>query len=72
MLNPGQKEQIRKLVSSPYWELLKQIAESLHHEIQKRNKIKDTEWETLKELLINEGKCQGIKEFLQFIFNLTQ
>ena len=65
MIDVNQKKQIKYLVSSPQWSAVDQLAVSLCGKISGESPVRDTEWETLKTTLGNEGMVRGIQFFLQ-------
>jgi len=63
-LTKTEKEQIKYLVRSPQWQAVERAAELYIEKIRNSSKIKNTQWETIKSLLKDEGKVEGIKDFL--------
>ena len=64
MTNP-EKTQLRQILQDPRWVTAENMAKELCSMIALESKVKDTEWETLKTTLIDEGKVQGIRKFIQ-------
>lgn len=71
-LTQGEKIQIRQLLQSPQWKTAELVANQISDEIAYNPKTRDNEWETLKSVLIEEGKIQGIKQFIQELYKLAQ
>lgn len=72
MISQTERSQIRQLLSSPQWQTLEHIANDLMAKIREDTPIRDTEWDTIKALLAQEGKVQGIKELIQELYKLAQ
>lgn len=72
MISTVEKSQIRQLLSSPQWQTLERVANDLMAKIREDTPIRDTEWDTIKALLAQEGKVQGIKELIQELYKLAQ
>ena len=67
-----EKQQIFSLLQSAQWPAIEQFSESLCEEIKNGAFIGDTEWETVKSFLLQEGQVQGIKRFLAELYNQTK
>lgn len=72
MITNPEKSQIKSLLQSPAWGAVEQIANQLIAKIAAEPKIKDTEWDTLKATLIDEGQITGIKRIIQELYNTLQ
>ena len=68
MITSQEKSQIKALIYSPQWKTIERVAELLVAKIQEENPVRDSEYETLKTLLMQEGQKQGIKRLLQELF----
>lgn len=69
MLTEAEKSQIRQILGSPQWQMIVRFVELLKIKVKEQPVIGDTEWDTIKNLLINEGRVQGLSEFVQEFFN---
>ena len=69
MLTDQEKQQILHLLQHPAWRIIEQFSQYLCNEIKDISPIRDTEWETVKELLLREGQVQGIKRFINELYN---
>ena len=72
MISQTEKSQIRQILSSPQWQTVELLANTLMAKIREDTPIRDTEWDTLKAVLAQEGKVQGIKEFIQELYKQAQ
>ena len=71
-LSEIEKSQIKHIVESPQWETVKRLADLFIQRIQSKSVIRDTQWETIKDTITKEAKVQGIREFIQELFNQTK
>ena len=72
MITQLQKGQVRQILQDPRWQVTEQIANELCDKISYESKVRDTEWETLKCTLVDEGQVQGIKRFIKELYNQAQ
>lgn len=72
MISARDKSQLKRLFQSPEWRLVEQIASDLVAKWRSDSVVKDSEWDTLKTALINEGQTRGVKSLLQEILNQAQ
>lgn len=68
-LNDQQKSSLKSLLQSPQWKIVEAIEDEYLKMITMDSSIRETTDETLKETYIKEGKVQGIKAFVQELFN---
>lgn len=59
--------QLRGIVQSPQWQTVIAFSEKLCVSIKTEPLTYDTEWESTRDTLINEGQVRGIKNLLQSI-----
>lgn len=72
MLSKHEKQQLKYLVSDPKWKVVERLADLLIEKIRENSPVRDSEWETLRTTLEQEGKIRGIKEFIQEIYREVQ
>jgi hypothetical protein len=72
MITAREQNQLKRLFQSPEWRLVEQIATDLVAKWRSDNVVKDSEWETLKTALLNEGQARGVKLLLQEILEQAQ
>ena len=65
MISEQDKSAIRMLLQSPGWKSALQVAEGLASKWQSQSKRGDTEWDTAANVMSDEGKCEGVKVFIQ-------
>ena len=72
MISQNEKQQILYLLQSPQWGSVERIADELCKEIKDGDFIGDSEWETLKQMLLRVGEVQGIRRFINELYNQTK
>lgn len=68
-LTEQEKNRLKLFVTSPDYDIAQKIADSLITQIKSESTVKDTEWETVKGTLTNEGQVTGIQRFIKEIFS---
>lgn len=71
-MTEAEKSQIKGLIFSPQWKTIEKVAENLIQKFRGENTLRDTEWETLKDTLMKEGRAQGVEQFFQELLNQCQ
>lgn len=72
MLSKPERSQIKQLIQNPAWRTVENVAEQLISTLRGNSVVRETEWETLKAALIGEGEEQGIRRFIQDLYNNAQ
>ena len=72
MLNDLEKSQIKGLIFSPQWKTIEKVAEQMIQKFRGENTLKETEWETLRDTILKEGKAQGVEQLFQELIKQTQ
>lgn len=67
-MNKIEESFIRQLVRSQNWSTIENLGRELVEKIKNENVITDTEWETLKNAIMKEGRIEGIKLILSELF----
>ncbi len=65
MITDRDRAALRNLFQSPGWRVVEQITKELTDQYKSDPVVRDTEWETLKTALMNEGRVRGINSLLQ-------
>ncbi len=68
-LNNNERSQIRNLLQMPQWGAIEHVKNELCDKIKYDSKLRDTEWETLKTTVFDEGQVEGINRFINELFN---
>jgi len=72
MLSESEKSQLRDLIQSGRWNLITMLAEDFCKRLRDNPTIGTSEWELVRETLRREGQIEGVKAFLQELFNSLQ
>ena len=69
MLSNIEKNQIKQTITQPQWATIERLAKLVIDQINEQDTLADTEWQTMQNLLMKEGKVRGIKQFIQECYN---
>ena len=64
MISQAERKQLKALIQSGAWTAVDNFANDYINSIRQRSVVRDTEWNTLKESLTNEGQVRGITSFI--------
>ena len=67
MITTGEKNQVRALITSPGWNVVESLRDECVKQIRSQSCLKDTEWETARTVVFNEGQIEGMNRLLQEI-----
>lgn len=68
-MTTNEKRLIHQLLQSPQYPVLENLKKEIIDKILADTKVMDTEWDTIKKTLIDEGQVQGINRIFKEIFN---
>jgi dihydroneopterin aldolase len=71
MIGNTERLQIKQLIQSPQWATLERLANEIC-ETLKESSVRETEWDTIKATLLQEGQVLGIKKLLQEAYKHAQ
>ncbi len=71
MIGSNEKTQVRQLLSTPQWQTVESLANSLCVSIKQNSPIKNTVDETLIEVCLQEGQVKGIRLFIQELYKVA-
>ena len=72
MLTKQQKSQLKQLIQSPSWAVVEVLVNEFCEKQRQDPALKETEWETLKTVLLVEGQVRGVRNFIQEVYLQTQ
>ena len=72
MLTDLEKSQVRGLVYSPQWSTVQKVAEQITLKFRGEVTTQGTEWEMVRDTLLNQGKAQGVEQFFQELIRSTE
>ena len=70
MTTPEQ-EHIKAMLSSPQWQVAENIANQMCDKISYESKVREGEWETIQIVLLDEGRIQGIRQFIKELYRIA-
>lgn len=68
MLTLHQKNQIKYILQDSRWKIIEDFADELCRKIKSNTVIGENQWETIKNLLLQEGEVRGIKRFIKELY----
>lgn len=71
MRNKVEQSYIRALVESPTWRVVEDIAKEFIQRIKDNSNLAETDWETLKNVAIEEGQIRGINTLIQELYKIA-
>lgn len=72
MISKLEREQIKSLLQSPQWQAVELVANRLKDKISNEANVGDSEWETVRNTLLNEGQKRGINRLMQELYDIVQ
>lgn len=72
MITATERQQIKYILQSPQWQTIERVAHLLCDKISYDSVVMETEWDTLRTAILNEGKTRGIKELIQELYREAQ
>lgn len=68
MLSKPEKQQLKQLLQSPQFPAFERLANELCDKYAYESPVRETEWETLRTTLTNQGMIMGIKKLIQELY----
>lgn len=68
MITKDERAQLKALIQDPKFRTLERMADLLCDKIAYDSSVRETEWDTLKTTLTQEGKIRGIKQLIQELY----
>ena len=72
MITSSEKSQIKQLLQDPKWQTVERIVEVVIEQIKDNSPLRETNDETLREFLIQEGQVRGIRKLIKESNSLYQ
>ena len=66
-----ERQILRHFIFSPTWKVIEGLAETMIQSIEKRSRSFDSEWETIRHTLLDEGQVTGVRNLMQNIITLA-
>ena len=67
----GEQRFIKQLLQTPQWAVAENVASQLREKFIHESSLKETEWETLQEAILKEGKVRGVTLFIQKLYRIS-
>lgn len=72
MITQSQKVSLKRVLQDPSWSVVQFVADELISTIQDSFVVRDSEWETAKGAVDRESQIQGIRRFIQSLYENAQ
>ena len=72
MITSSEKSQIKQLLQDPKWQTVERIIEVVIEQIKDNSPLRETNDETLREFLLQEGQIRGIRTFIKELYEIAQ
>lgn len=70
MIDKKEQSYLKDVVHSQAWGIIQRLATLYCDKIKRERIVKDTEWDTIKSALYQEGQIEGIKKFIAELYEL--
>lgn len=71
MISDQDKLQIKGLYVGPLMGILNNVLDEMVKDVNERSRVSDSEWETVRKTLMDEGEMRGLKRFQQRLFDIS-
>ena len=71
MISQQDKSVIKMTLQSPGWRVIQQVCDEMIKNWQNQSKLGQTEWETARNVIRDEGRCEGIRNLVQELYKLA-
>jgi len=68
MITKDERAQLKGLIQDPKFRTFERVANLLCDKIAYESSVRETEWETLRTTLTQDGKIRGIKQLIQELY----
>lgn len=68
ILGKQERNLIKLLLTSPGGQVLEMVVQNMMDKYKEEFGARESEWETIRNTLINEGKIRGLKELIQELY----
>lgn len=67
-----EKITLKKLSLTQEWQVVVRLVETMVDEIQKRPKLQNNEWDSIKSLVGDESEMRGVRRVIQEVYKLAR
>ena len=71
MITAQEKSAIKQMLQSPQWKVIQSMSDELIKGWQNQSKLGETLWKTARNVVRDEGKCEGVRTLFQELFKLA-
>lgn len=71
MISVRDQQGLRRLLQSPDWKVVERVIADKITAIQSDERVRDSEWETLKNTVAADYQVRALKDLLQAIYDLA-
>lgn len=71
-MTSAEKSMVRQILQSPGWRIIEDMAKEIIQKTRDQSNLRETEWETIKSVAVEEGQIQGINLLIQEIYKTAQ
>lgn len=71
-LDKSEKSQLKQLMQMPQWKALDKLIQELIHKARDGKVAGESEWDTIRNTLTNEGRERGLTELIQELYAQIQ
>ena len=72
MISNIEKNQVKQILQDPKWQTVERIVELVIARIKDNSALKETNDETLREFLLQEGQVRGIRILIKELYEIAQ
>lgn len=72
MITKPEQSQIKQLLQDPKWQTIERVVELVIERIKDNSSLRETNDETLREFLLQEGQVRGIRIFIKELYEIAQ
>ena len=72
MITKAEQEQIKAILQDPKWQTIEHLANEYCDKVSYDAVVGSSQWDTLRNALMNEGRVRGVKEFIKELYDLLQ
>ena len=72
MISIIESQQVKSLLQDPRWRTIERIVDLYSDRVQNESSMRDSQWETVRETILKEGRTRGVRELIQELYDIAQ
>ena len=72
MISKIESQQVKSLLQDPRWRTIERIVDLYSDRVQNESSMRDSQWETVRETILKEGRTRGVRELIQELYDIAQ